>query len=366
VGVVQFVRAGLTRGRDARRAFTAIRLSLGRFLALGLEFQLAGDVLRTAIAPSFAFGGAPSSRSIADGDRNGDVGILRSRNRHLARSRVSAIRAGTTRIVSVGRSAREAGENAMKVLEQRSLTDVTGGDGGAAAAGDLGYARYDHGYDTDLLDAVHTRSLALRAQAQPVRTRFLALDHLRRVQQLIPEVADLVYDRDRLARLSDLAGTELEPYPIGTSCSGVNFYRPGELPIQFHRDGPAFVELVPLYADGSQDGGSTLLFRGPADVGSARLRALGRLEDEELTGVPQRVGGGVLFQGRMLLHSAETLTDGHRVTLVMSLRSKAEPWKDGNTLSRLLNDDRPDHVLADWLHDVDSRRLPALREFLIS
>jgi uncharacterized membrane protein len=51
---VQFVRAGLTRGRDAGRAFTAIRLSLGRFLALGLEFQLAGDVLRTAIAPSFA------------------------------------------------------------------------------------------------------------------------------------------------------------------------------------------------------------------------------------------------------------------------------------------------------------------------
>lgn len=26
---------------------------MGRFLALGLEFQLAGDVLRTAIAPSF-------------------------------------------------------------------------------------------------------------------------------------------------------------------------------------------------------------------------------------------------------------------------------------------------------------------------
>ncbi len=34
-------------------AFVPIRLSLGRFLALGLEFQLAGDVLRTAIAPSF-------------------------------------------------------------------------------------------------------------------------------------------------------------------------------------------------------------------------------------------------------------------------------------------------------------------------
>ena len=29
------------------------RFGLGRFLALGLEFQLAGDVLKTAIAPSF-------------------------------------------------------------------------------------------------------------------------------------------------------------------------------------------------------------------------------------------------------------------------------------------------------------------------
>lgn len=30
-----------------------MRLFLGRFLALGLEFQLAGDILRTAISPSF-------------------------------------------------------------------------------------------------------------------------------------------------------------------------------------------------------------------------------------------------------------------------------------------------------------------------
>ncbi len=50
VAVVQFVRA-LPR-RDAE-AFVPVRLSLGRYLALGLEFQLASDVLRTAIAPSF-------------------------------------------------------------------------------------------------------------------------------------------------------------------------------------------------------------------------------------------------------------------------------------------------------------------------
>ncbi len=48
---VRFVVVGL-RERDAG-AFVPIRLTTGRFLALGLEFQLASDVLRTAVAPSF-------------------------------------------------------------------------------------------------------------------------------------------------------------------------------------------------------------------------------------------------------------------------------------------------------------------------
>jgi uncharacterized membrane protein len=51
IAVVQFLRALPQRDPDA---FVPVRLSLGRFLALGLEFQLASDVLRTAIAPSFA------------------------------------------------------------------------------------------------------------------------------------------------------------------------------------------------------------------------------------------------------------------------------------------------------------------------
>jgi len=35
------------------QAFAVIRLDLARFLALGLEFQLASDLIRTAVAPSF-------------------------------------------------------------------------------------------------------------------------------------------------------------------------------------------------------------------------------------------------------------------------------------------------------------------------
>ncbi|MGI5211670.1 DUF1622 domain-containing protein [Plantactinospora sp. CA-290183] len=47
----RFVVDGV-RHRDAG-VFTPIRLSLGRFLTLGLEFQLAADILRTAVSPSF-------------------------------------------------------------------------------------------------------------------------------------------------------------------------------------------------------------------------------------------------------------------------------------------------------------------------
>ena len=52
---IAFVRFVLTAVRHHHHgdAFVPIRLTLGRHLALGLEFQLAGDVLRTAIAPSW-------------------------------------------------------------------------------------------------------------------------------------------------------------------------------------------------------------------------------------------------------------------------------------------------------------------------
>ncbi|MGY1708982.1 DUF1622 domain-containing protein [Geodermatophilus sp. SYSU D00758] len=47
----RFVWVGLTRRTAA--AFVPVRLTLGRSLALGLEFQLASDILTTAVAPTF-------------------------------------------------------------------------------------------------------------------------------------------------------------------------------------------------------------------------------------------------------------------------------------------------------------------------
>ena len=48
---VRFLDTAL-RHRHQPHRFVAVRLGLGRYLALGLEFQLASDVLRTAVAPT--------------------------------------------------------------------------------------------------------------------------------------------------------------------------------------------------------------------------------------------------------------------------------------------------------------------------
>ena len=50
VAGVQFVR-GMAQARPGN--FTAVRLTLARYLALALEFQLGADILSTAIAPSW-------------------------------------------------------------------------------------------------------------------------------------------------------------------------------------------------------------------------------------------------------------------------------------------------------------------------
>ena len=54
VGVlVAFARYAMAELRIRQEKMEHTRLLLGRFLALGLEFQLAADILETAVAPSF-------------------------------------------------------------------------------------------------------------------------------------------------------------------------------------------------------------------------------------------------------------------------------------------------------------------------
>jgi uncharacterized membrane protein len=48
-------RGGVSRAGDASQdAKEVVRLKLGRWLALALEFELAADILRTAVAPTWS------------------------------------------------------------------------------------------------------------------------------------------------------------------------------------------------------------------------------------------------------------------------------------------------------------------------
>ena len=51
IAFLRFLDAAVRHRHEPHR-FVAVRLGLGRYLALGLEFQLASDVLRTAVAPT--------------------------------------------------------------------------------------------------------------------------------------------------------------------------------------------------------------------------------------------------------------------------------------------------------------------------
>ena len=51
VAAAAFVRAAVVSRSTSE--FVRVRLRLGRYLALGLEFQLASDILSTAVAPTF-------------------------------------------------------------------------------------------------------------------------------------------------------------------------------------------------------------------------------------------------------------------------------------------------------------------------
>jgi uncharacterized membrane protein len=53
MAVVRLLGVAVTARRRSSDSFVPIRLDLGRFLALGLEFQLASDLLSTAVAPTF-------------------------------------------------------------------------------------------------------------------------------------------------------------------------------------------------------------------------------------------------------------------------------------------------------------------------
>jgi hypothetical protein len=246
----------------------------------------------------------------------------------------------------------------MKVVSSTALGEFYDIDLDPGPVTSLAYAVVESEYGTETLARIASKALELRPRAQG---KFLGLVHLRAAQTHIPEVFNLMHDLARLRALSVLCGTELEPYPLTRAGAHINFYEPHRATVDFHTDGPPYVELIPILLDGNCRGGSTVIFRGCPQSGLAIQRKGQKIPRDRLLSVSHEIGRSIVMQGRSLCHSAEVLTDGQRVTLVLPLRSKLKPWKDNNTLERLLLDDSPEDVVDEWTRDSIHRKLPALR-----
>lgn len=214
-------------------------------------------------------------------------------------------------------------------------------------------------YDNQQLAALRASAKRFEVRAD---SRFLDLTMLRGAHRLIPQASEIMFDRKRLHLLSEVAGTTLEPYPIDIAACHLNYYAGGKLPLAFHSDGPAMVELIPLDSH-SVPGAGTLVFKGLRDEGLGILEASGSagIPSDRIVRIPHLPGQSILLQGRRLLHSG-AIVDNDRMLLVFALRAKNEPWKDDNTITRLAMDYSPSEFLDDWIQDELECKLPALRK----
>lgn len=240
----------------------------------------------------------------------------------------------------------------MEIVDRQTLQQITGGSGHGRAVSDLGIVVLDNHYSPSLLESMAVQAIDLWNEREHSQDdKYLGLDHVRGAQTLIAEVAELMTDPRRLEALSEVAGVELEPYPIPSAAAHINHYEPGAPPIDLHTDGTAIVELIPLRTTGPQEDGTTVIYQGDPDTGKRRQAQGDTFDDDELIDITQQVGRSVLMQGRMLLHGVRALRAATRTTLIMALRSTREPWKDGNTLARLLLDDDLEEVERPWIDD---------------
>jgi len=239
-----------------------------------------------------------------------------------------------------------------------TLQQITGGHIDALAISPLGFAVLRGMYDADLLRRISAAADELELSASK---RFLNLRMLRGARRQIPEIGELIESRQRLDHLSQVAEAMLEPYPIDVAASHVNYYRAGEATIDFHSDGAAMVELIPLNAVSGATVG-TLVYRGTRDEGYSRLLTsdTGAEVAHSTLRIPHRFGDSILLQGRRLLHAGEQSTQDRKL-LVIAMRSSEEPWKDDNTIARLGMDYDPEDFLDQWVGDELGRKLAALK-----
>jgi len=221
---------------------------------------------------------------------------------------------------------------------------------------DLGVAKVRHDYPEDLLEAIKQRALEIKEHESS--KRHLDLRYIRDAQRLIPEIRELVHWPGRMDELGELAGTRLEHYPFSVAGTTVTFMGPEDGTVQWHCDGVAATELVALEVD-NVDGGELSVYAGDSDEGFEVVNNGGCLPEDRVVRLQHEVGYSLVGQFIRVLHRAEPMTRGSRITLNMGLRSAERPYIDDNSMYYLAADNPSFDFVDEYLADVRERQLPA-------
>jgi hypothetical protein len=221
---------------------------------------------------------------------------------------------------------------------------------------DLGVAKVRHDYPADLLEVISRRAAEIKERES--RKRHLDLRFIRDAQSLIPEIGELVHWPGRMEALSDLAGTQLEHYPFSVANTVITFMGPEDGTVQWHCDGVPATELVALEVD-DVEGGELTVYAGDFDEGFEIACSGGTLPDDRLVRLQHEVGCSMVAQLIRVLHRAEPMTRGSRITLNLGLRSAQRPYIDDNSMYYLAADNPSFDFVDEYVADVRERQLPA-------
>ncbi len=221
----------------------------------------------------------------------------------------------------------------------------------------LGVLQFRHDYDAQLVELIASKAEALRYTA--AEKRHLNLKFIRNAHALIPEILELVNQPGRVDRLSALAETELEVYPVSVISSIITFqgHHEDEGSIIWHADGIPVTEMVPLRITDLQ-GGELELYSGDPERGLSSIADNQVLPESEIISISHRMGYSIFGQLMRLVHRVAPISGGSRITLNMNLRSKEKPYIDDNSMFYLAADNPEGPWKDEYINDVFERKLP--------
>lgn len=227
----------------------------------------------------------------------------------------------------------------------------------------LGAVQFQHNYDPQLLETIKNKALELKEER--ASQKHLDLTFITGADRFIPEINELIHNKQRLELLSDFAGTKLEPYPLSVVGSTVTFMGPEEQDgtVDWHCDGVPVTELIPLDISDPIIGGELEIFLGNCEVGKSLTDEGITPDASDILRVPHKLGYSTLGHFLGILHRTAPIKYGHRLTLVLNLRSVERSFVDDNRLFYLAADtDHEDQWIKEMAEDVWTNQLPAYRK----